>query len=114
MKYFNPQVLIPLHTPDGNKHWHRITVNAVIDRRALYRGIRKYISATFNTRVGKEWIKARCIIVGETTQSIKESKKPTTKADQDKLDVLCMALMEEEELEAQSITSTPVQTTASA
>lgn len=63
MKFHGVTVLIPFFDTTGMKHWVNISTNDTIDRRRIWRGVRKYVQDAFKTTVNNDWVKAHCRII---------------------------------------------------
>lgn len=96
-------VEIPYFDEHGMKQRITLTLDAKIDRRRMYRGIRQIAKQCFNKTVGKEWIKQNCTIIYDCKDVSYEPEQP--KLSQNALDELYLKLMaetEEEELKNDS------------
>jgi len=74
--YFNYTVLIPYM--DGELQHLRLKGDVPVERRALYRMIRKVIKKTFKKTVDNAWVKDQCTILGFTDKQLAEQKTKTT------------------------------------
>lgn len=97
MKYNACHILIPYFDSDGMKQWVKIYVASVIDRRKVYRGVRKYVKDNFKKKVSNDWVKAHCIIEGDTyINPLRQSTEARAKL-RSEMDTLYLQLWEAEQ-----------------
>lgn len=59
----NTVVLAPWFDTDGNKNWFNFKFSGAVDRRRVFREIRKHIKNALSVSVSKKWIMENCLIL---------------------------------------------------
>lgn len=72
MKYHGKtNVFIPAFDEIGQKHWLNLTFTGTVDRRRIYRTVRRFLQVNYNVSASKQWIKAFCRISNQYDEAIK-------------------------------------------
>lgn len=115
MRYNGCHIMIPYFDADGMKQWVKIHVASVIDRRKVWRGVRKYVKDNFKKKVSNDWVKAHCIIAGEEYTNPKRQCAEARAELRTRMDELYLQLWEAEQNADQNraYSSTKVEDTGS-
>lgn len=58
----NTKVMVPYMNTDGEREWGMMSFTGDVDRRRIYREVRKMVERTFNRKVTKAWLRNKVLI----------------------------------------------------
>lgn len=96
--YGKTAILIPHMSEDDKADWMRITIDAPdgIDRRRVWRGIRKFLQNTFGVTVSNDFVRRCCMIINQHDQKL-EATPMSTEEKRNFMDRLVISIQEEED-----------------
>lgn len=63
----NTKVLVPYMNTEGTREWMLMNLNGDVDKRRIYRMVRKIVKETFGRSVTKTWLRTSVLIAAPGT-----------------------------------------------